>query len=389
MTTLCRDCLTHVDFDATACPECGASRLVSHDELPTLTIAHIDCDAFYAAVEKRDNPALCDQPVIVGHAGGRGVVTTACYVARRYGPRSAMPMFKALKLCPQAVVIAPDMAKYKRVSAQIRAIFREATPVIEPVSLDEAYLDLAGDIRRAPRMPAVVLANIAARVEKEVGLTVSIGLSYNKFLAKLASDLDKPRGYAVIGRAEAEDFLATLPVRRIAGIGAATTRRMADQGIETVADLQALSEQELVARYGRFGRRLASLVRGEDNRAVTPHRQAKSISAETTFARDLRDREELSATLRRLCDRVAARLQGSGLAGQTVVLKLKTSDFQILTRNRRLASPTQKAEVIYGHANLALRDETDGRAFRLIGVGVGDLGPPEQADPPDLFGQAG
>ena len=385
MTTLCRDCLTHVDFDATACPECGASRLISHDELPMLTIAHIDCDAFYAAVEKRDNPSLRDQPVIVGHPGGRGVVTTACYVARRYGPRSAMPMFKAMEMCPQAVVITPDMAKYKRVSGEIRAIFRDATPVIEPVSLDEAYLDVGSEVRQDPRMPAAVLANIAARVEKEVGLTVSIGLSYNKFLAKLASDLDKPRGYAVIGHAEAQRFLATLPVRRIAGIGAATARRMAEQGIETVADLQAMSEQELVARYGRFGRRLAGLVRGEDNRAVTPHRQAKSISAETTFAHDLRDPDELSAALRRLCERVAIRLQGGGLAGHTVVLKLKTSDFQILTRNRRLPSPTQRAEVIYEHARLALRGEADGRAFRLIGVGLADLGPPEQADPPDLF----
>ena len=367
------------------CAQCGSARCVSHDELGALTIAHIDCDAFFAAVEKRDNPALRDRPVIVGHAGGRGVVTTACYIARRYGPRSAMPMFRALELCPEAVVITPNMAKYREASQQIRAIFRAATPRIEPVSLDEAYLDLSADERTDRRPPPVILADIARRVEREVGISVSIGLSANKFLAKLASDLDKPRGFSVIGQAEAADFLAPLPVRKIAGVGAATAGRMERRGITTIGQLQELSEQQLVADYGKFGRRLAHYCRGEDSRRVTPFRRAKSVSAETTFAVNKQTPEDLCAALWPLCERVAARLQKADLAGVTVVLKLKTADFRLLTRHYRLANPTRRAKVIFRAASLLVEREARGAAFRLIGVGLADLSPGQAADPPDLF----
>src|SRR5512144_1333275 len=260
---LCRDCLEMFSIGGGACPRCGSPRTLSHPELGELAIAHIDCDAFYAAIEKRDDPSLVDKPVIVGHAGGRGVVTTACYVARDYGPRSAMPMFRALQLCPDAVVIPPDMAKYKRVSRQIRAILEAATPVIEPVSLDEAYLDLSADVLRSDRPPAVLLAGVARAVERDVGITVSIGLSFNKFLAKLASDLDKPRGFAVIGRSEAKTFLAGLPVRKIMGVGGATERRLAEHGIATIGQLQSAPESQLVAWFGRFGRSLARFATGE------------------------------------------------------------------------------------------------------------------------------
>lgn len=383
--TLCRDCLHLLAASSRMCPRCGSDRLVSHPELTDLTVAHIDCDAFYAAVEKRDNPALRDKPVIVGHPGGRGVVTTACYVARQYGPRSAMPMFRALELCPDAVVIPPDMAKYKRVGNQIREIFRAKTPMIEPVSLDEAYLDLSEDVRLEDRPAAVSLAEIALAVERDVGITVSVGLSHNKFLAKLASDLDKPRGFSVIGRAEARDFLKPLSVRKIMGVGEATARRMTELGISTIGELQGVPERQLIARFGKFGRRLARFAHGEDQRAVTPDRPTKSVSAETTFAADIRDAERLCEALRSLSDRVAVRLRRADLAGWTVVLKLKTSDFRTLTRNHRLADPTRLADVIYRSAATLVRRETDGRAFRLIGVGVTDLCPPENADPPDLF----
>jgi DNA polymerase-4 len=236
MAAVCRACGDTSDRTDEPCRACGSDRLVRHAELLDLSIAHIDCDAFYASVEKRDNPALIDRPVIVGHPGGRGVVTTACYVARRYGPRSAMPMFKALELCPHAVVIPPDIAKYKQVGAAIRALFAQATPLVEPVSLDEAYLDLSPGIRLVERPPAVLLARLVAAIEARIGITVSVGLSYNKVLAKLTSDRDKPRGFSVIGRGEAVSVLAGLPVRALWGVGAATAAgRVPPSGVGALA----------------------------------------------------------------------------------------------------------------------------------------------------------
>lgn len=371
---------------AAVCTACGSTRLVRHPELQDLTIAHIDCDAFYASVEKRDNPSLMDKPVIVGHPGGRGVVTTACYVARKFGPRSAMPMFKALELCPHAVVIPPDIAKYKRVSADIRALFEKATPLVEPLSLDEAYLDLSPGVRLVERPAAVLLARLARAIRREVGITVSVGLSYNKFLAKMASDLNKPDGFSVIGRSEAAAFLAPRPVTALFGIGAATAARMAEQGITTIAQLQSLPEAEFVARWGKFGRRLAGMVHGIDTRPVNPDRPAKSVSTETTFARDIRDARVLSEALAPLAEGVARRLGRARLAGRTVVLKLKTADFKVVTRHHRLADPTMRAEVILRAGQALLERQADGRAFRLLGIGMADLCPAEEADPPGLFG---
>jgi len=385
VSALCRDCGTLFDSGPPACLRCRSTRVVAHAELTELPIAHIDCDAFYAAVEKRDNPEIRDKPVIVGHPGGRGVVTTACYIARRHGPRSAMPMFKALEMCPGAVVIPPDMAKYKRVGHQIREIFRTATPIIEPVSLDEAYLDLSPEARLQDRPAAATLAHMMLRIEREVGITASVGLGANKFLAKLASDLKKPRGYSVIGRGEARKFLEPLPVRKIKGVGPATAARMEQLGIETIGQLQEMPDAEMVARFGRFGRRLAGFARGEDDRDVVPDRPTKSVSAETTFATDIRDAGRIVHELRPLCERVADRLRRGNLAGWTVVLKLKTGDFRILTRNHRLADPTARGDVIFRAAVPLVTREANGRAFRLAGVGVTDLCPPDNADPPDLF----
>lgn len=382
---LCRDCLHAWEAPDSPppdrCPDCGFGRLVAHAELRNLAIAHVDCDSFYAAIEKRDRPELADRPLLIGGTGPRGVVATACYIARRSGCRSAMPMYKARELCPEAVVIRPDHAKYKRVSREIHAIFHAYTELIEPIALDEAYLDLAhrDDIPEA-------LADIALRVEQEIGITVSVGLSYSKFLAKMASDLDKPRGFSVIGRAGARAFLAPLPVRAIHGVGPAMERKLTGDGFITIADLQAASEVDLKTRYGVHGRRLWHLARGIDTRAVTPDREAKSISSETTFDVNLTRADDLMAALAPLAAKVEARLRRAEVAGTVVQVKLKTADFRILTRQARLSDPTQRAAVLLRAAEPLVRREADGRAFRLAGIGAESLVSAEGADPPDLFG---
>jgi len=389
---LCRDCLATGSSPAGAaaarCPECGSPRIIAHPELHGLTIAHIDCDAFYASIEKRDNPDLANKPVIVG-GGRRGVVAAACYVARMYGVRSAMPMYRALEACPDAVVIRPDMAKYRDAGLQIRDMMRALTPLVQPLSIDEAFLDLSGIDRLHRGSPATALARLVLRIEHDCGVSASIGLSYNKFLAKIASDLNKPRGFAVIGRAEAMAFLAPRSVGMLWGVGKALQSKMRRDGITTIGQLQERSEFDLVSRYGSIGTRLYRFARGEDDRKVTPESKTKSISSETTFSTDFSDPVKLQEQLRPLCDAVARRLRAKRLAGVTVTVKLKGADFQLLTRSRRLASPTQQADAIFETAAPLVRKEADGRAFRLIGVGVADLVTESEADPPDLFAGAG
>jgi len=386
---LCRACLTEFAEAADGpCPRCGSSRVVRHPELLTLTLAHIDCDAFYAAIEKRDNPSLADKPLVVG-GGRRGVVSTCCYIARRFGVRSAMPMFKALQLCPQAVVIRPDMEKYAAISREVQAIFLDATPLVEPVSLDEAYLDLAGTAAVHRHSPATTLAHIAHRIEQEIAITVSIGLSYNKLLAKLASEMDKPHGFGVTGRAEAEAYLAARPVRIIPGVGRVLAQTLEADGYSLIGDLQRAPAAELARRYGAHGARLAALARGVDDRTVEPEREAKQISAETTFERDLADGAALQAELWPLCEAVSRRLKRSKIAGRTVVLKLRTAAFKILTRRRQLPAPTQLADDIFGILKPLLDRETASRStrFRLIGAGVTDLQDAPEEAVPDLFGE--
>jgi DNA polymerase IV len=384
---LCRDCGALACRSALPerCAECGSPRLVAHAELAELAIAHLDCDAFYATVEKRDRPELAERPVIVG-GGRRGVVLACCYVARIYGVHSAMPMFQALDRCPDAVVIRPDMAKYREVGRAVRAEMQRLTPLVEPLSIDEAFLDLSGTVPLHGAVPAQLLAALARRVEATLGVTISIGLSYNKFLAKLASDLDKPRGFAVIGRGEAAAFLADKPVGWLWGVGAAMQRRLAADGIMRIGQLGAIDRRELARRYGRLGARLAQLAGGEDDRRVEADGRARSISAETTFARDEAETEALARALRPLCETVAARLKQSGLAAAGVTLKLKTADFRVRTRSRRLADPTQFADLLFRTARALLAGETDGMTrFRLIGVGADRLVADTDADRPTLF----
>jgi len=389
MRILCRDC-GRDDLESQAgapCPHCGSARLIRHGELADLVIAHIDCDAFYATIEKRDNPALRDQPVLVGGLE-RGVVAACCYVARRYGVRSAMPMRRALELCPDGVIVKPDMAKYRDVSRQVKALMEEVTPAIEPLSLDEAFLDLGGTQALSGLYPAQLLVDLVRRIEREVGITVSVGLSFNKFLAKIASDLDKPRGFAVLGRAEAIDFLTDRPVKMLWGVGPALDARLARDGITRIGELRAVPEAELVARYGRIGHRLARFALADDDRRVSNERESKSISAETTFFDDLRDVESLLDRLWPLCERVSRQLKENGIAARTITLKLKTSDFRLRTRSRTPAQPVHLATDLFALAEPLLRKEATGQRFRLIGIGTKDFAPLE-ATAPDLFDMAG
>ncbi len=365
------------------CPHCRSPRLLYHPELRALEIGHIDCDAFYAAIEKRDDPSLRDKPLIIG-GGHRGVVSTCCYIARISGVRSAMPMFTARKLCPEAVVMPPNMAKYRAVGQQVREMMQRLTPLVEPLSIDEAFLDLSGTTQLHRRSPAQSLADLAKRIEQELGITVSIGLSYNKFLAKIASDLDKPRGFSAIGRAEAAAFLANRPVTLIWGIGKVAAAQLAKDGITLIGQLQQMSMTDLARRYGQMGLRLYHLSRGEDERMVEVDSPTKSISAETTFDVDIADFDILAHELWPLCETVSARLKASGLAGQVVHLKLKTAGFRIVSRQVSLNSPTCLAETLYRAGQQLLQRECDGTWYRLIGIGTGSFHPLEEADPVDL-----
>jgi len=378
MPALCRDCLTRFDTGP-RCPACRSPRVLAHPELDGLSIAHVDCDAFYAAVEKRDDPALRDRAVIVG-GGHRGVVSTCCYIARIRGVRSAMPMFTALKLCPDAVVIRPRGDRYAEVSRLIRAKMEALTPAVEPLSLDEAFLDLTGTERLHGAPPAVLLAALIREIEAKIGVTASVGLSHNKFLAKIASDLDKPRGFSVIGRAETAAFLAGKPVGLIWGVGAAMQAELEAAGIVRIDDLLRWGRKDLGARFGAMGDRLWHLARGEDNRRVSAHDPVKSISNETTFDTDIAARDRLEGHLWRLAEKVADRAKAREMAGRTVTLKLRRQDFSLLTRRQSLREPTQMADRLWRAGQALLAQVTEPGPFRLIGIGLSDLAPAAAAD---------
>jgi DNA polymerase-4 len=371
MPAFCRDCLTQFK-QGPRCPSCGRPRLVAHEELDELCIAHMDCDAFYASVEKRDRPDLADKPVIIG-GGRRGVVSTACYIARIRGVRSAMPMFQALKLCPDAVVIKGRMSVYVDVSRQIRAMMTDLTPAIEPLSLDEAFLDLTGTARLHGVPPAVTMARLVQRMERELGITGSVGLSHNKFLAKIASDLDKPRGFSVIGKAETETFLHDKPVRLIWGVGKAFQSTLEAAGIRSFSDLKRWDRKDLNARFGASGDRLWHLARGEDARPVQRDNRVKSVSNETTFNEDTGSLELLDGHIWRLAEKVADRLKAREIAGRVVTLKLKRANHVLLTRRTSLTAPTQLADTLYRSARDMLDQASETGPFRLIGVGLSDL----------------
>ncbi len=378
MPALCRNCLTQFDT-GTRCPECASPRVLSHPELWDLSIAHMECDAFYASVEKRDNPELADKPVIIG-GGRRGVVSTACYVARIRGVRSAMPMFKALALCPDAVVIKPRMQVYSEVSQLIREKMRALTPSVEPLSLDEAFMDLTGTTRLHGAPPAVMLAKLVKEMKDELGITGSIGLSHNKFLAKIASDLDKPRGFAIIGKAETADFLRPKPVRLIWGVGQSTQQNLERAGIRTFEDLLRWDQTDLHARFGSMGERLWHLARGLDHRHVSANAPMKSISNETTFNEDTGNPEILDGHLWRMSEKVADRAKAKDMAGRVVTLKLKRANFSLITKRVSLRDATQTADRIYRTARDLFDQVGNEGPYRLLGVGISDLCAADQAD---------
>lgn len=384
MDKLCRDCASPTSQEAGICSGCNSARLIGHPELFNLTIAHIDCDAFYAAVEKRDDPGLKDKPVLVG-GGHRGVVSTCCYIARLYGVRSAMPMFKALKACPDAVVVRPNYEKYSAAARIIREKMHALTPLVQVVSIDEAYLDLAGTTRLNKASPAEALVKLALDIERDVGITISIGLSVNKFLAKTASEMDKPRGFAAIGAGEAQPLLAPHAPGFLHGVGPKLAARLRRDGFETVGALQQAAQKDLIARYGETGLWLHERAFGRDNRPVRTDGERKSISAETTFAKDLSDPKALEDRLWSLCVKTADRAKAAGTEGAVVTLKLKTRDFKTLTRRVSLQSPTQLAQTIFRAARPLLAKEANGRQFRLIGVGISGLADAALTDVTDLL----
>ena len=377
---LCRDC--GAAPPGPTCPVCGSRRIVRHPELFTLSVAHVDCDAFFASVEKRDRPELAGRPVIVG-GGVRGVVAASCYVARMHGVRSAMPMWQALKACPDAEVIRPDMPKYAAAARHIRTLMQDLTPLVQPLSIDEAVLDLSGTQALHGAPPAAVLARFALRVEQEVRVTISVGLARNRLLSKLAAGRDKPRGFAVLG-SDAAAVLAHEPVRLLPGVGPAQERKLHALGLTHLMHLQALDDRAARLRLGDDGPALAHRARGEDSRPINPHRDTKSVSAETTFDADLADPALLENHLWRMAEKLARRLREGGFAAGGVVLKLKTARFATRTRNARLPGPTALPDSLFAAGRSLLLREADGTAFRLIGLGASPLLPGALADQPDL-----
>lgn len=391
LPTLCRDCAHSFDDrpETNRCPACGSVRLLSHPELHDLKIAHIDCDSFFATVEKRDNPDLKDKPVAIG-GRHRGVVAAACYIARIYGVRSAMPMQRALKLCPDLVVVPPSKGKYGDVGREVRNLMFDATPLVEPLSIDEAYLDLSGTEALHGGSPARTLVRLIKRIEEEIGITASVGLSYNKSLAKLASDLDKPRGFAILGRREAKDYLEDKPVKMIFGVGAAMEKKLASDGIATIGQLRAFEKVDLMRTYGAIGARLYHFSRAEDHREVTPESETKSISNEITMDDNLHTYEDLKEVLKPICDKIEGRMKKVGLAGRTVTLKLKTTGFRNITRSKQLPYATQSGDALFECSCALLKSLCDGKSYRLIGTGFSLLEDAHTAETrmPDLFDMA-
>jgi len=339
------------------------------------TIVHVDMDAFYASVEERDRPELKGKPLIVGGTGGRGVVAAANYAVRRFGVRSAMPMREALRRCPEAICIRPRMARYQEVSAEVFEIFRFFTPLVEGLSLDEAFLDItASQLLRGN--PEVIGNEIRRRIRAATQLTASVGIAPNKLLAKIASDLNKPDGLCRIGPENMHALLDGLPIQKLFGVGQKSLPAVQAAGIYTFGDLRRAGEEVLWRAFGKHGKAMQALASGIDDRPVNADRQEKSISAEETFAADITDLAQLKRQLTGLADRAAARLRCADIAAGRVTVKIRRADFTTYTRQRRLEPPTQDTAAVCAMAQLLLLEWLNSQpnaAVRLLGVGVGDL----------------
>ena len=384
IVSVCRECFKTFIIKKEFCDKCYSVNIISNDEIENLNIAHVDCDAFYASIEKRDNPNYKNNPLIIG-GGKRGVVATACYIARTKGVKSAMPMYKALKLCPEAIIIKPNIQKYKKASDKINKLMKEMTPLVEPLSLDEAFLDLSGTTRLHKKIPAVLLAELSKKIIEEVGISVSIGLSYNKFLAKICSDIDKPRGFSIINKEEAPNYLQDKPVELLWGVGKTLKHKLNNDGIKTIGQIKEMKLNEVISKYGAIGSHIFKLSNAEDNRIIKPFRKVKSISHETTFEKDTNDQDFLKKTLWSLCEKVSNRSKNKGLGGNTINLKIKTKDFKLISRSITIDEPTQIAEIIFQAAKLLLLREINTNKFRLLGVGLSNLKEAEICDLYDLI----
>ena len=384
IVSVCRECFKTFIIKKEFCDKCYSVNIISNDEIENLNIAHVDCDAFYASIEKRDNPNYKNNPLIIG-GGKRGVVATACYIARTKGVKSAMPMYKALKLCPEAIIIKPNIQKYKKASDKINKLMKEMTPLVEPLSLDEAFLDLSGTTRLHKKIPAVLLAELSKKIIEEVGISVSIGLSYNKFLAKICSDIDKPRGFSIINKEEAPNYLQDKPVELLWGVGKTLKHKLNNDGIKTIGQIKEMKLNEVISKYGAIGSHIFKLSNAEDNRVIKPFRKVKSISHETTFDKDTNDEVFLKKILWDLCEKVSNRSKNKGLGGNTINIKIKTKDFKLISRSITIDEPTQIAEIIFQAAKLLLLREINTNKFRLLGVGLSNLKEAEICDLYDLI----
>ena len=384
IVSVCRECFKTFNIKKEFCDKCYSVNIISNDEIEDLNIAHVDCDAFYASIEKRDNPNYKNNPLIIG-GGKRGVVATACYIARTKGVKSAMPMYKALKLCPEAIIIKPNIQKYKKASDKINKLMKEMTPLVEPLSLDEAFLDLSGTTRLHKKIPAVLLAELSKKIIEEVGISVSIGLSYNKFLAKICSDIDKPRGFSIINKEEAPNYLQDKPVELLWGVGKTLKHKLNNDGIKTIGQIKEMKLNEVISKYGAIGSHIFKLSNAEDNRVIKPFRKVKSISHETTFDKDTNDEVFLKKILWDLCEKVSNRSKNKGLGGNTINIKIKTKDFKLISRSITIDEPTQIAEIIFQAAKLLLLREINTNKFRLLGVGLSNLKEAEICDLYDLI----
>jgi len=352
---------------------------------PDPTILHVDMDAFYASVEQRDRPELRGKPVIVGGTQGRGVVCAASYEARPFGVHSAMPISTARRLCPHGIFLPVRMQHYAAISGQIRSIFFSFTPLVEPLSLDEAFLDVRGCEGLFGPAPEIA-RQIKERIRAEIGLIASVGVAPNKYLAKLASDVGKPDGFVVLPPNKVNEFLAPLPVSRIWGVGAKGEKRLHDMGIRTIGQIAAMPEKVLSDRFGEMGRHIWRLANGQDGRTVVPDREAKSVSTETTFAQDIGDCGVLRVWLLDLVDQLASRLRHEGIWARTIDVKIRSSDFRTVTRSTTLAEPTNVTNIIWkAAADVFDRSLTsDLLPVRLLGVGATKL-TREPAVQGDLF----
>ena len=371
-TSFCRDCLKDFRCSRKRCDYCRSPRIVYHKELEDLSIVHIDCDSFYAAVEKRDNPELSNVPVIVG-GSKRGVVSTCCYIARKYGVESAMPIFKAQKLCPKAVFISPRHDRYREVSRNLRSYLEKLTPKIEFVSIDEGYLDLTGTRRLHGLYPAKLVAKAVQEIEINFGITVSIGLSYNKMLAKIASTKSKPRGFSIVGKGDTDEFLTKLTVREINGIGKKLSEKLNKAGIFCLGDIQTKDKRDLVIQFGDTIRLLFNLIESREKSSVNAKNESKSISTEQTFAQSLKRKSEIKKFLWAASVKVSDAAKKQNVVTQSVHIKLKKENFKTLTRSLTLNSGTNLASEIYNAGLVLLEKEISHAPFRLIGIGIGKI----------------